>query len=401
MKQERCQVRNIDESPAPQLQFPAMMMGGSDKLMQGVNAFRKLARLAPLLLLLFFSLSACGSAESLPQTEDIIPLSTPKEVAPVSAPSEEESTEGGSFQQVPLPVVPRPITFPTSEPQPDLGWRPPPYPAPWSIQPQDHFYFIRPIPSGEVNWPNPSYRYGSTLNGEETIHTGIDIGAERGTPVLATGDGEVVWAGYGLYRGIYDETDPYGLAVAIRHDFGYEGQPVYTVYAHMESVIVWKGQPVKTGEHIGMVGETGHASGAHLHYEVRIGENRYFSTRNPELWIVPPDGWGVLVGRVENTYRRLLEEQLVQIHSLETGQRWDVWTYATGTVHSDEFYGENFVISDLPAGPYEIRIDFAGHPMTAQFWLHPGKTNYFTFKGRQGFIVQPTPTPVNLASPPS
>ncbi len=116
---------------------------------------------------------------------------------------------------------------------------------------------------------------------------------------------------------------------------------------------------------------------------------------------MPPDGWGVLVGRVENTYGRPLEEQLVQIHSIETGQRWDVWTYAIGTVHSDAFYGENFVISDLPAGPYEIQIDFAGHPMTAQFWLDPGKTNFFTFKGRQGFIVQPTPTPVNLASPPS
>ncbi len=401
MEQDRRQVRPKSEFRVLQFRPPTTVMGGRDDWFQGHRGFGGAARLVPLILLLFSSLAACGSAESQPQTEDPIPLSTPRDVAPDPTLTEEEGTEGGAFQQVPLPVVPRLITFPTSEPPPDLGWRPPPYPAPWSIQPQDHFYFIRPIPSGEVNWPNPRYRYGSTLNGEETIHTGIDIGAERGTPVLAAGDGEVVWAGYGLYRGIYDETDPYGLAVAIRQDFGYAGQTVYTVYAHMESVVVWKGQPVKTGEQIGTVGETGHASGAHLHFEVRIGENRYFSTRNPELWIVPPDGWGVLVGLVENTYGRPLEEQLVQIYSLETGQRWDVWTYATGTVHPDEFYAENFVISDLPTGPYEIRIDFAGHPMTAQFWLDPGKTNYFTFKGRQGFIVQPTPAPVNLASPPS
>ena len=148
MEQERRQVRNTDESPASRLQLPTMMMGGPDNLMEGVNALGKLARLAPPLLFLFFSLSACVSAESLPQTEEIIPVSTPKDVAPVSELSEEENVEGGSFQQGPLPVVPRPITFPTSEPQPDLGWRPPPYPAPWSIQPQDHFYFIRPIPSG-------------------------------------------------------------------------------------------------------------------------------------------------------------------------------------------------------------------------------------------------------------
>jgi murein DD-endopeptidase MepM/ murein hydrolase activator NlpD len=300
-----------------------------------------------------------------------------------------------------VPVVPRPINFPTSEPIPDPGWRPPPYPAPWAIQPQDHFYFTRPIPSGEVNWPNPSYRYGSTLQGEESIHTGIDLGASRGTPVLAAGDGEVIWVGYGLYRGIYDETDPYGLAVAIRHDFGYQGQPIWTVYAHMESIVVWDGQGVKTGDVLGTVGDTGHASGAHLHFEVRVGENRYFGTRNPELWMVPPEGWGVLVGQVEDTYGRPLEEQLVQIMNLETGQRWHVWTYAKGTVRPDDFYQENFVMSDLPEGPYEVRVDFVGRPMTAQFWLEPGVTNLFTFNGRSGFTISPKPTPVNLISPPT
>lgn len=312
----------------------------------------------------------------------------------------EESAPAAAGREAIVPLEPRPILFPTAEAEEPLPWRPPPYPAPWAVRPQDHFFFSRPIPSGEVNWPNPRYRYGSTLFGEENMHTGVDLGAARGTPVLAAGAGEVVWAGYGLYRGIYDVNDPYGLAVAIRHDFGYQGQTLYTVYAHLQSIDVWEGQPVQAGERLGTVGDTGHASGPHLHFEVRLGENDYFSTRNPELWTVPPEGWGVLAGRVFDSYGRRLREQLVQITSLENGQRWDVWTYSDGTIHSDDFYEENFVISDLPEGPYEVRIDFAGRPMTAQLWLKPGQVNLITFHGRYGFTVEPTPTPIDLITPP-
>ena len=187
-----------------------------------------------------------------------------------------------------LDSPPVPVQIPTALPTPDFDWRPPPYPPPWALTPWDHFFLGRPIPSNEVNWPNGQYRYGSTLLGFEDLHTGIDISAARYTQVVATGPGEVVWAGYGLYRGVEDRTDPYGMSVAIRHNFGYEDQQLYTVYAHLGSVEVWRGQRVEMGDVLGMVGETGDASGPHLHFEVRLGENRYFSTRNPELWIVPP-----------------------------------------------------------------------------------------------------------------
>jgi hypothetical protein len=117
--------------------------------------------------------------------------------------------------------------------------------------------------------------------------------------------------------------------------------------------------------------------------------------------MVPPEGWGVLAGRIENSFGGDLREQLVQIRSLETDQRWDVWTYEEGTVHPDDYYNENFVISDLPAGPYEIRIDFVGRSFTAQFLLLPGRVNFLTFHGRTGFVIEPTPTPVDLTHPPS
>jgi hypothetical protein len=301
----------------------------------------------------------------------------------------------GSAREAIIDAPPLPIQIPTALPAPDLGWRPPPYPPPWALTPWDHFFLGRPIPSNEVNWPNSRYRYGSTLLGQMDLHTGIDIGAARYTKVVAVGPGEVVWAGYGLYRGVEDPSDPYGKAVAIRHDFGYENQQLYSVYAHLGSVTVMRGQRVEMGDELGTVGETGDASGPHLHFEVRLGENRYFSTRNPELWIVPPEGWGVLAGRIENTYGRLLLEQLLQITSLETGQRWDVWSYADeATLHPDGYYNENFAISDLPAGPYEVQINFAGRTYAAQFYLEPGLVNYIEFHGRNGFNVAATPSPV-------
>jgi murein DD-endopeptidase MepM/ murein hydrolase activator NlpD len=314
----------------------------------------------------------------------------------VIIPDQTESVAvSGSAREAIIDAPPLPVQIPTALPAPDFGWRPPPYPPPWALTPWDHFFLGRPIPSNEVNWPNSQYRYGSTLLGLEDLHTGIDIGAARHTKVVAAGPGEVVWAGYGLYRGVEDRSDPYVIAVVIRHDFGYKNQQLYSVYAHLGSVTVMRGQRVEMGDELGAVGETGHASGPHLHFEVRLGDNRYFNTRNPELWIVPPEGWGVLAGRLENTYGRLLLEQLLQITSLETGQRWNVWSYADeATLHPDSYYNENFAISDLPAGPYEVQINFAGRAYTAQFYLEPGLVNYIEFHGRNGFDVSATPSPV-------
>ena len=224
--------------------------------------------------------------------------------------------------------------------------------------------------------------------------------ADRGTTVVAAGDGEVVWAGFGLYRGIYDASDPYGLAVAIRHDFGYQGQTLYTVYAHLDRIDVWLGQHVSMGDQLGIVGMTGHASGPHLHFEVRLGDNRYFNTRDPELWVVSPQGWGVLAGRMLDSLGRPLDEALVEITSRTTGKKTDVQTYAPDTVHPDEFYGEDFVISDLPEGVYQVDINYAGHPYSTEVYVYPGLTNMIYFRGRQGFLPPP-PAASFSAQPPS
>lgn len=297
--------------------------------------------------------------------------------------------EGAATQSAPPTATLPPLDFAEGLGVQLLDWVPPSYPVPWSLRPHDHFFFTRPIAASEPFWLHARYRYGNTHFGEEPIHTGIDYVASRGTPVLAAGPGMVISAGYGLYGGVEDKTDPYGLAVAIEHDFGYQGQRLYTVYAHLSEIHAWRGQRVAAGDILGEVGDTGRASGSHLHFEVRLGENRFFHTRNPELWTVPAEGWGVLAGRIMSTWGYAMEERLLQLTHLESGERWDVWTYKRDTVHGDDYYQENFVIGDLPEGPYEAYISYWGAPFRAQFYLYPGQTNLIEFRGIEGFTIEP------------
>lgn len=284
------------------------------------------------------------------------------------------------------------FVFPTVPPVPVSAWRPPLYPTPWAPTPYDHFFFSRPIGADVVNWPLADYRYGGVFFAD-VVHTGVDIPAPRDTPVLAAGSGKVTWAGYGLYALKYDPNDPYGLAVAIKHDFGYQGDTLFTIYGHMDKIFVTVGQYVNTGDVIGLVGDTGKVTGVHLHFEVREGKNNFFGSRNPELWMAPPEGWGVLAARVMGTSGELLYNQLVEIHNLDTGQYWDVKSYGKGPINSDPYYQENMVIGDLPAGNYEIWVQYLGTILNQQIRIQPGLVSYFTFKGRHGFTVGPPPTP--------
>ena len=110
--------------------------------------------------------------------------------------------------------------------------------------------FMWPV-AGSIN------DYFGAPRGGGTYHSAIDIGADSGTPIAAAAGGQVVLAsaGYG-----------YGNYVVIRHDNGYE-----TLYAHLTEIYVAQGQWVAQGETIGTVGDTGWATGPHLHFEVRQG----------------------------------------------------------------------------------------------------------------------------------
>lgn len=91
-----------------------------------------------------------------------------------------------------------------------------------------------------------------------SFHQGLDIAAPTGTPVYAANTGAVVHAG---------SAGGYGLAVYIRHSGN-----VFSRYAHLSTVLVRRGMPVRRGELIGRVGSTGKSTGPHLHFEIRPGD---------------------------------------------------------------------------------------------------------------------------------
>ena len=88
-------------------------------------------------------------------------------------------------------------------------------------------------------------------------HSGVDYAAPHGTAVQSAGDGVVVHAG---------PMGGYGNTIVVRHASGTQ-----TLYGHLSSIGVRKGQPVTQGRVIGRVGSTGQSTGPHLHYEVRRG----------------------------------------------------------------------------------------------------------------------------------
>ncbi|MEO7116375.1 MAG: M23 family metallopeptidase, partial [Caldimonas sp.] len=87
-------------------------------------------------------------------------------------------------------------------------------------------------------------------------HKGVDYGAPIGTPVRTIGDGVVEFAGW---------QNGYGNVIHIRHS-----SERSTVYAHLSRIDVTQGQRVEQGATIGAVGQTGWATGPHLHFEVKI-----------------------------------------------------------------------------------------------------------------------------------
>jgi murein DD-endopeptidase MepM/ murein hydrolase activator NlpD len=218
----------------------------------------------------------------------------------------------------------------------------------------------------------------------------VDIDALTSTPILAAGPGTVVSADWGLYtEAPGNQADPYGQAVVVRHDFGYNGQDLFTVYAHMSEIIAVAGQHVETGDLLGLVGDTGATTGPHLHFEIRLGRNAFYNTFNPELWTAPPQGWGVLVGRVMDEKNKLLNQVKVEVRPMpyELPVR-TVRTYGTGAVNPDPYYQENLVLSDLPAGLYKVTLVYNEKEQQTWVEIFPGQVSYFTFAGMDGFEVR-------------
>ncbi|MDD4524637.1 MAG: peptidoglycan DD-metalloendopeptidase family protein [Lachnospiraceae bacterium] len=117
---------------------------------------------------------------------------------------------------------------------------------------------------GIFTWPCPNYSYISSefgyrvhpIYGDTRFHSGLDMAAASGSPILAAYDGTVVAAAYSSSMGNY---------VMIDH-----GDGLYTIYMHASALYVSSGQSVTAGEQIAAVGSTGNSTGPHLHFSVRL-----------------------------------------------------------------------------------------------------------------------------------
>ena len=125
------------------------------------------------------------------------------------------------------------------------------------------------LADGALQWPLPvagtitspqGYRT-DPITGETSYHSGTDIAVAEGTPILAAADGTVTIA-----NALDSWGGSYGYYVKLDHGGG-----LTTLYAHCSSICVTAGQQVKAGEVIAYVGQTGRATGPHLHFEVYTG----------------------------------------------------------------------------------------------------------------------------------
>lgn len=128
---------------------------------------------------------------------------------------------------------------------------------------------------GSLSWTDPiqgtitsdfGYRDHPVYGGEQ-FHEGLDIAAEKGTEIAAFAAGTVEYTG---------ESTTYGLYFQLDH-----GNGIRSFYAHCDSVLVQKGDTVSAGQAVATVGDTGNATGSHLHFELSVGGIRV----NPALYL--------------------------------------------------------------------------------------------------------------------
>lgn len=292
-----------------------------------------------------------------------VPSCTP---SPTSTSSGTAAAPGSTVSTTPAP------TFTPPQPNPPAG-------SEW-----DHYWLERPIPPDYTNWTDRIYPYGSTQGGTLPIHHGVEFYNPAGVPVLAAGAGTVVTAGSDSQVQFGLRKDYYGNLVIIRHERLYRGQYLYTLYGHLSEVLVTEGQTVAAGDLVGSVGGTGVAQGgAHLHFEVRVGENNYGATRNPELWIRPFPGWGTIAGRLEWPDGGYVYEAPLLIRRPDDPSRFvdrTIYTYADDSVNPDDGWRENFTSPDLEPGPYEVIFRHEDIFRQELVWVYPGQTAFVTIQ---------------------
>jgi murein DD-endopeptidase MepM/ murein hydrolase activator NlpD len=246
---------------------------------------------------------------------------------------------------------------------------------------EGHFLFQRPIKPPGNTLVDETYPYASTANGTRDPHHGVEFLNKFGTPVYAAADGVVIFAGPDKVAVYSPWPNYYGNVVVIQH-----ADDLYTLYAHLSVIAVEVGQNVQVGEQIGEVGQTGVAIGSHLHFEVRrVDVENYFSTQNPELWLVPNQNeigqpLGAIQISVLNSENHLVKhaEYTIQYFvglSQPTDQIYYGATYSADMLTGDENAGRG----DLRPGKYRIALQYNGQLSERWVEVESGKLTQVVF----------------------
>ncbi len=145
-----------------------------------------------------------------------------------------------------------------------------------------HTPSILPLPSDQFVLTSPFGSRTSPFTKKADFHKGLDLAAPTGTPVYASADGVVTFAGrYPLRQSV--AWWRFGNVVVINH-----ADKFITIYGHCDSVRVRAGQQVRQGDVIATVGSTGWSTSSHLHYEIRsdLEQNGAFTPIDPRIYIL-------------------------------------------------------------------------------------------------------------------
>jgi murein DD-endopeptidase MepM/ murein hydrolase activator NlpD len=243
----------------------------------------------------------------------------------------------------------------------------------------DHYWLGRPVREGGVVWTDKVYPYGSTRGGSLRVHHGVEFNVSQATEILAAAGGTVRVAGNDSLTAFGPTTNFYGNLVVIEHDFQFNGRAVFTLYAHLSHLFVTAGQVVKAQDVIALSGASGVADGPHLHFEVRLGENSYDTTRNPLLWLYPFPERGVVAGRVTWPDGSPVREAPISLRRIDASSAYAATTtYGGPSANGDDNWLENFVLDDVYAGYYELTVHNGEKKYKVEFWVYPYQTSFVT-----------------------
>jgi murein DD-endopeptidase MepM/ murein hydrolase activator NlpD len=137
------------------------------------------------------------------------------------------------------------------------------------IEKQKSLWSCTPSVAPTEGWISSRFGYRvSPFTSKKEFHSGLDISSRIGTEIDASADGVV----YSI-----EKSDGLGLCLTINHGYGFQ-----TKYGHLSKVLVTKGQSIKRGQEVALMGNSGRSTGAHLHYEVHLNG----APTNPEKYIL-------------------------------------------------------------------------------------------------------------------